>query len=402
MTLRFTLPLFSAGWLTLAATTPVCAGGFAQGSADTDILFADGAFAVRSSVTVVSPTRRYKRNPNNPALEGTDYAATYEIPSVAVKVTLTDNVLCAGTYVKALGGRAEYDSPKNAAHPTPIAPGVANAGKIEEEFGIDETGLTCAVAYDVGPGRAYLLGGAFREKFSYDRHDILTAQGQQRVPDGTAIGDARLAFDDEQYGYRFGVAYAIPEIAFRAALIYRSGTSYDPEGELEIETPNGVSLLDAYGSGDLPQSVELTLQSGIAEGWMAYGAVKWTDWSVVKQFVAQSYWSADVPGPGSINDYFWRDGWTLTGGIAHDFDKRTSALLALTWDRGVATGYDHASESWTLSSGAAYDCPWGGRLSTGGALSYIAASEETKYGNFNTKVDAGWAYALYAGYRVAW
>ncbi|HTN98668.1 MAG TPA: aromatic hydrocarbon degradation protein, partial [Nordella sp.] len=171
---------------------------------------------------------------------------------------------------------------------------------------------------------------------------------------------------------------------------------------LAIDLPNGISVLDAYGSGDMPQSLELTLQSGLTEGWLAYGVVKWTDWSVVKQFVSQSYWSSGVPGPGSINEYYWRDGWTVTGGIAHEFDERLSGLLAVTWDRGVATGYDHASENWTVTSGLAVDCLWGGMFNAGAALSWIAASEETRYGAANTAVEAGWASALNVGYQVAW
>lgn len=402
MTIRILLPLLGAGWLMLAAAALAFAGGFAQGTADTDILFQDERFAVRSGVTVVSPTRRYSRNPGNPALEGTDYAATYEIPSFAAKADLADHVRCAGTYAKPLGGHAEYDSPKNSAHPKPVAPGIANAGKLDEEFSIYEMGLTCAVTFGLWGGKVYVLGGAFREDFTYDRLDILVSRGLPRVPDGTEVGEARLAFDQTRYGYRLGAAYEIPDMALRAALVYRSGTSYDPQGDLEIDLPTGVSVLNAYGWGEMPQSVELTLQSGIAEGWLAYGAVKWTDWSVMKEFVAQSYWSPGVPGPGSINEYYWRDGWTVTGGIAHAFDERVSGLLAVTWDRGVATGYDHASENWTVTSGLAVDCPWGGMFNAGAALSWIAASEETRYGDANTAVEAGWAYALNVGYRVAW
>lgn len=402
MTIRMSLPLLGAGWLTLAAVAPAFAGGFAQGAADTDILFQDERFAVRSGVTVVSPTRRYSRNPGNAALEGSDYAATYEIPSFAAKADLTDHLRCAGTYAKPLGGHAEYDSPKIAAHPKPVAPGVANAGKLDEEFSIYEIGLTCAVTFGLSGGKAYVLGGTFREDFAYDRRDILISRGLPGVPDGIEVGDARLAYDQTQYGYRLGVAYEIPEMALRAALIYRSGTSYDPQGELEIDLPNGVSVLDAYARGEMPQSLELTVQSGIAAGWLAYGAVKWTDWSVVKQFVSQSTWSPGVPGPGSVNEYYWRDGWTVTGGIAHEFDERLSGLLAVTWDRGVATGYDHASENWTVTSGVAVDCPWGGMFNAGAALSWIAASEETRYGAANTAVEAGWAYALNVGYAVKW
>ncbi|QIG47371.1 aromatic hydrocarbon degradation protein [Nordella sp. HKS 07] len=402
MTIRMSLPVLAAGSLMLAAMAPAFAGGFTQGSADVSILFEDERFAVRSGVTVVSPTRRYSRNPGNPALEGTDYAATYEIPSFAVKADLTDQLRCAGTYAKPLGGHAEFDSPKNAAQPKPVAPGIANAGKLDEEFSIYEMGLTCAVSFAFRGGEAWLLAGAFRESFAYDRLDILISRGLPGVPDGSQIGEARLAYDQKQYGYRLGAAYEIPDMALRAALVYRSGTSYDPEGELEIDLPTGVSVLDAYGLGDMPQSIELTVQSGMAESWLAFGAVRWTDWSVVKEFLSQSYWSPGVPGPGSVNEYYWRDGWTVSGGMAHEFDEHVSGLLAVTWDRGVATGYDHASENWTVTSGVALDCPWGGILNAGGALSYIAASEESRYGAANTAVEAGWAYALNVGYRVAW
>ncbi|HTN97423.1 MAG TPA: hypothetical protein VL101_10640, partial [Nordella sp.] len=204
MTIRMS-PLLGAGWLLLAMPSAQ-AGGFTQGSADTDILFQDERFAVRSGVTVVNPTRRYSRNPGNPALEGTDYAASYEIPSFAAKADLTDHLRCAGTYAKPLGGHAEYDSPKNAAHPKPVAPGIDNEGKLDEEFSIYEIGLTCAVTFGLWGGKAYVLGGAFREDFAYDRRDILISRGLPGVPDGTQFGDARLGFDQTQYGYRLGAA----------------------------------------------------------------------------------------------------------------------------------------------------------------------------------------------------
>lgn len=401
MTIRFRAS--GAAWLMLAAAaSPADAGGFAQGSADTDILFADEAVAMRASVTVVAPTRRYSSNPGNPEIEGRNYAVTHELPSFAVKVNLSDALRCAGTYVKALGGEADYGQPRNAAQPKAVLSGIANAGKLEEEFSVYETGLTCAVAFGLGAGEAYFIGGVFREEFSYNRLDILTANGRPGVADGTAIGKARLDYDEKQYGYRLGAAYAIPEIALRAALIYRSGTTYDPKGELEIETQAGVSVLDAYGAGNLPQSLTFTFQLGIAEDWLALGAVTWADWSVMQEFVSQSYWAPGVPGPGSVNEYHWRDGWTLTGGIGHQFNEQLSGLLALTWDRGVATGYDHASATWTLSGGIAADAPWGGMLSAGGGFTHIAASEETRYGAANTAVEAGWAYALNVGYRVGW
>lgn len=402
MTARFSLALIGAGVLLLTLVGNAAAGGFTRGTADTNILFKEDRIAARAGVTIVSPTRRYSRNPNNPDLVGHDIVATHAIPSAAVKVMITDNLRCAGTFVTALGGHAQYDAPKNAARPTPMGGGIADAGKTEEEFTIDETGVTCAVSFELGPGNFYVLGGAFQERFDYDRKNTLTAYGLPGTPDGTPVGKAHLTYDDIKYGFRLGAAYEIPDIALRAVLLYRSGTSYRPKGELDLATPAGVSMLEAHGKGDLPQSIELSLQSGIAKDWLAYGWVKWTDWSVTTQFISQSYWAPGVPGPGDTNDYFWRDGWTLSGGVGHNFHDRLSGYAGVTWDEGVATGYDHSSETWSLSGGLSFIDPLGGELWAGGSLSTIAAAKETRYGDANTALEAGWAYALNVGYAVEW
>src|SRR6185312_1347224 len=65
----------------------------------------------------------------------------------------------------------------------------------------------------------------------------------------------------------------------------------------------------ALGKGNLPQSVEVKLQSGIAPGWLAFGSVKWTDWSVQKELLVLT----DNPEVGSADIYNWKDGWTVTG-----------------------------------------------------------------------------------------
>src|SRR5690606_34117088 len=132
-------------------------------------------------------------------------------------------------------------------------------------------------------------------------------------------------------------------IALRGQLLYRSGTSYGADGSLTAPAAAlGVGMLPtpasvpAIGIGELPQSVELKLQSGIAPGWLAFGSVKWTDWSAMT--------TLDVVRPGaglvSRNEYYWRDGWTVTGGVGHAFTDTISGSVSLTWDRGVSTGYD--------------------------------------------------------------
>jgi len=371
--------LLAAGWVSLMFVGPAFAGGFARGTADTDILFEDGNFNMRAGVTYVAPRREFARS-SDPALAGTSYTESYVIPSFAIKLDLADNFRCAATMVDSNGGAAKYASPD------PVS------GKLEEEFTANEKALTCGVKMRAGPGNLWLLGGGFLEDFDYHRVNFLDP----------ALPVATLDLNGRDYGWRAGVAYEIPEIALRGQLMYRSGTSYGATGTLNvpgaaISVPAPFVPLDATGAGNLPQNVELKLQSGVAPGWLAFGSVKWTDWSVQKQLLVNS-------AAGTIADlYNWKDGWTVSGGVGHAFNERVSGLVSLTWDQGVGTGYDLTSDIWTLAVGGQVKDTFGGELHGGVGLSYLAAARETRYGvDQNLAVKAGYAVALNLGYGIKW
>lgn len=369
------------GGMVLAAAGAASAGGFSRGSADTDILFEPDNFAARFGVTVVSPTREYTANAN-PALVGTSYTDTYVVPSIAFKARLFDPLSCAGTYAQPYGGNVSYDAP-------------TISGKLNEDFRIDELGLTCAVKFQAGKGNFYLLGGAFYEHFTYDRRNA--------IPAAFGGGFADLELSGEDTGYRIGAAYDIPEIAFRASVMYRAATSYGADGTLTVPAvlvggpPGSRVALPAVGSGNLPQSLEIDLQSGIAPGWLAFASVKWTDWSVQNALVV------DAPG-GSFDSrdiYNWKDGWTVTGGVGHAFNDRLSGLVSLTWDQGVGTGWDLSSDTYTLAVGGSYDFDNGGQLRGGVGLAYLTSAEETQYA-VNSAVESGYAIAISGGYQINW
>ncbi len=370
--------LLGAGCFSLAMVGAAHAGGFSRGTADTDILFEEGNFNMRAGVTYVSPNREYTRNPN-PALVGTSYTDDYVIPSAAIKLNITDNIRCAATMVDNNGGSATYAYPK--------AP---PSFKKSEEFTTNEKALTCGFKFDVGPGQLWVLGGGYMENFDYDRLNV------------TPFGPINLTLDGEEFGYRAGVAYAIPDIAFRAQLMYRSGTSYGADGTLTVPgalvgSPAPTVPLAAKGFGNLPQTVELKLQSGIAPGWLAFGSVKWSDWSVQKQLLVTT-----ATPLGSQDVYNWKDGWTVTGGVGHAFNERVSGLVSLTWDQGVMTGYDLSSDTYTLALGGSFKDAIGGELRAGVGISYLTSADITKGSDAGTAVDSGYAIAGSVGYSVKW
>jgi long-chain fatty acid transport protein len=382
---RGILKLASAAFAVTVAASAANAGGFSRGTADTELLYEDGNFNLRAGVTYVSASRKYSKVPFKPEFVGFDPYKSYAIPSTAIKLNVTDDFRCAGTMTQPYGGGQDWPVPYGA------------SGKRSEEFTTTEWGMTCGYKFDLQKGRFWLLGGLFYEDFNYDL---------------SAIGGAiKVNLGANDWGYRVGAAYEIPEIALRAQLMYRSGTEYNATGSTTRLGPTGtaldgpgglplnVTLPVASGAGELPQSVELKLQSGVAPGWLVFGSVKWTDWSVLDTLDL-----VIAPGVPSANQYFWKDGWTVQAGVGHAFTEKLSGAASITWDRGVGTGWDGQSDTWTLGVGGSYKDDMGGETRLGVGLTYLTSAEETKYtpAVLNSSYDSGWAIALAGSYKVKW
>ncbi|MDF2389022.1 outer membrane protein transport protein [Nostoc ellipsosporum NOK] len=368
--------LLGAGCFSLALMGSAHAGGFSRGTADTDILFEDGNFNMRTSVTYVAPTRKYSKNLLNPNLIGENYADSYVVPSAAVKFKLSDSLSCAGTYTESYGGGATWSSPSG------------TLAKLKENFTIYEGAVTCGVKFDLSKGRFWILGGVYHEDVDYN---LLAVAGLLNVK-----------LSDSNVGWRAGVAYDIPEIALRAQLMYRSGVSIDASGTADASPPLTPISLTRPATGDtkFPQSLEFKAQTGVAPGWLVYGSVKWTDWSVTKQL------NLHIPSLGieNGNDYFWRDGWTVTGGVGHQFNDQLSGTVFASYDRGVGTGWDLTGDTYTIGTGVALKDKLGGELRFGLAAIYLASVSETQYTPtfLNRTVQGDWGYALSGGYSVKW
>jgi long-chain fatty acid transport protein len=374
-----------AAVMMLATTGLTHAGGFSRGSADTDILYEDGNFNMRAGVTYVNPSRKFTRNDGNPALAGTSYTDAYVVPTAAVKVNINDDLRCAGTMSQPYGGSVSYDFP-------------TASGKMSESFTITEFGATCGYKFDMSKGRFWLLGGVFMESFNYDRANV------------TPLGPATLELKGNDFGYRIGAAYEIPEIALRAQLMYRAATSYGAEGTLTAPAglfglplpPTTPVPVPALGIGSLPQSMELSLQTGVAPGWLVFGSAKWTGWS---DLTTLDVVSATTGGLLSRDKYYWKDGWTVSAGVGHQFNDKWSGAVSLTWDQNVGTGWDLAAQTWSLGTGLSYKDDMGGELKFGGGLSFVSSSAETNYTpaeGGNSAVGSSVAWALGASYKTKW
>lgn len=393
---------------TCALATVANAGGFARGEADTDILYEDGTYVARGGVTYVSPHRSFATIDGAGASDGR-FTEDYAIPSFAAKWRMSDNFSCVVSYTQPFGAKSRYGDDAQTADrsadidkflaASPTDPGYAGLALtaslggnavLTSEFDANEFGGTCAANFDAGPGDFYAIGGVFSQSFDYS--------------ESKDFGTLNLK-DDSAFGYRIGAAYEITEYAFRAELMYRSQVDHKASGDFTLESAGlggalgGVpvgSVFDARGSGSLPQSLELNLQSGIAPGWLAYGSVKWTDWSVLQTL------NYNIDNLGDLQkNFLWQDGWTITAGVGHQFNEKVSGALQLTWDQGVGAGADIMSDTWTLGAGVQIKAG-PGQLRVGGAVTYLTSGEQavTDGADFDATADGDWAYAITGSYRI--
>ena len=377
--------LIGASLLSTVAIGPAMAGGLERGGYNIDLLFDPSRFAAEATATYVMPDRKldnvvdtnpFDGSPGGKA-DGVRDTEDYWVPRVGVKVGAYEAVDCMFDYSQPWG-----------AHTNPGANWAGANYDIETKVNSDNYAGTCSYKFQAGKGEMRLIGGAF-----YQELDGFQERLVQQLPPAFGSGVGRLDLSADGWGWRAGVAYEIEEIAFRASLVYNSEVKLDEvtgtldltgiPGFLNPANPLLGRVTDVYGEANMPQSVELKVQSGIAPGWLAFGSVKWVDWSILqnvvfcptatKGFGNCSYYS---PFRATSLDLLYRDGWTVQGGVGHRFSDQLSGAASITWDRGTSTGLGTQTDTWTVSAGASYTPNQNVEVRLGGALGVLTSGSQ--------------------------
>ncbi|MGI2032342.1 OmpP1/FadL family transporter [Rhizobium panacihumi] len=371
--------VLAAGGL-LAVQPPAFAGGLERGGYNIDLLFDPSSVAVEAATTFVAPQRELKNvrdiNTTSDAypFNGTGPRPSPLVPSGGGNLnglpnTADDSESYWTTRLGIKGGVDNADCMFDYSQPwgAHLKPGRNWAGanqNIETKVNSRNYALTCSYRFDAGPGQLRLIGGAFyQEVYGFKERLVQDLTNVPAAFGGNLSGVGRLDLEGDGWGWRAGVAYEIPEYALRASLVYNSEVKLDDiTGTLNLSQVPGIpgsGILPVFGSQAMPDSLELKVQSGIAPDWLAFGSVKWTDWSQLQSV----NFSCNVPGlptlcgPGRVAtslDLGYRDGWTISGGIGHKFNEQWSGAVSLTWDRGTSQGYGTQTDTWTVGTGVSY------------------------------------------------
>ncbi|MBX3568336.1 MAG: transporter [Rhizobiaceae bacterium] len=373
-----------AGVSVLLASGSAFAGGLERGGYNIDLLFDPARVTGEASATYVSPQRKIDNARDTDPTDGigttgagggqTDgirATSDYWVPRVGMKVGIVEGVDCMIDYSQPWG--ADFDPGSNWAGVNHNIVTVVNS---------DNYAGTCSYKFQAGKGQLRFIGGAF-----YQEIDGYKDRQVHPGRPGLFTGIGHLELETDGWGWRAGVAYEIPEIAFRASLVYNAEVKLDSiTGIVDLTQAPGVpgsggSVLNVFGSAEMPQSVELKVQSGIAPGWLAFGSVKWVDWSVLQTvaFCSTAIKAAGLGcsygGPGFVTslDLLYRDGWTVSGGIGHKFTDQISGSASITWDRGTSTGLGTQTDTWLFSAGASYTPTENVEFRLGGAAGILTS-----------------------------
>ena len=202
------------------------------------------------------------------------------------------------------------------------------------------------------------------------------------------------------YGYLVGAAYARPEIALRVALTYMSKIAHDLDTDEELLIGGDAFFRDHTSTDvDTPQSVSLEFQTGINPKTLAFGSVRWVDWSefdisppLYEQAIAQL-----IGEPRPLVDYA-DDWWTYNLGIGRQLTANLAGSVSITYEPsigGTMTTLGPYDGRTTGSIGLSYDY---GQINVTGGLTYGVLGDATNL--LDTDFDDGsvWGAGLRVGY----
>ena len=237
--------LTTAAVLTAAATT-AHAGGVERSGQSVAILFEQGRYAEISyghfdpSVSGTAPL----------ALGGAssgDMTPSYNSWSLGYKMDLGDRMALAIILDQPIGADVAY----------PTGSGYPLAGATAT---LSSSAITALLKYRF-ENNVSVYGGLRYQ----------TVHGEVAL--GPAVGNYTLNTNhDSELGYVVGLAWEKPEIAARVALTYNSAITHSLES-VEFGVPT------AGFDTEVPQSVNLEFQTGIAKDTLLFGSIRWVEWS---------------------------------------------------------------------------------------------------------------------------
>lgn len=139
---------------------------------------------------------------------------------------------------------------------------------IDQPFG-------ASTEYPGGVPLAYVSSLGITALGQYQFNENFSAHGGIRVANVSGEIDlgtfANTYSSGSDVGFVVGGAYERPDIALRVAVTYSSAMTAELDGEAVASTL----------TAEMPQSVNLDFQSGVAADTLVFGSIRWANWSAI-------------------------------------------------------------------------------------------------------------------------
>jgi len=353
------------------------AGGIERSSQPMGILFEEGRY-MELTFSSVSPSvsGNYTAPPGSQLIPpGTvrysrDVTDSFTNLSLGYRQPLSDNLDIAFILDQPVGVNVTYLA-SYAGYPLQGA-----------EAKVDSLALTGLLRYRLTSGFS-IYGGLRAQSIDGSVSSLRTA-----IPNAGIFSYTMTTDKNDKLGYVAGMAYEKADIALRVALTYNSKITHTLAGKESFQTIPGLpGSLEALANRtpnisesfetEIPQSVNLEFQTGIAPNTLLFGSVRWQEWSEFD--VAPKEYLAFRGAPLADFD---DDTITYNLGIGRRFNDSWSGAITLGYEPG--TGKVKSDDCLVSRCGSISNLgPTDGFKSIGVAVTYTAG---------NTKITGGVLY----------
>ncbi|MEZ5449101.1 MAG: outer membrane protein transport protein [Thiolinea sp.] len=262
---------------------PLSAGGFDFDGTDVDVLFKPGRMLEGGGYFAVPDREAYQASAvdrtGQPVTSGatrTEPARPLNIARATAKLPLGEQLDCMLAYREPFGVNADY--------------GRNWVGRYQTtRFQIDSRSLRTACAYRLplsDTEQLRVLGGVGVLDSSSRRQNMISPNALQAglgitVP-VDVLNDMQFDSDQQAVFYQLGAAYERPERAQRLAVVYTTQADVDLVGDMQWRV--GDQLLNSEAVTTTlpwPATFEIRAETGLAADWLAFGQIRWQDWSRV-------------------------------------------------------------------------------------------------------------------------
>lgn len=264
----------------ILAASSTMAGGFDNSSRSFDIIYGDNSVITTSYGQTSVPMKakiQQGAGSSNVVASG-EILEDFQRPEIGVRYQVAENVTCAAQYEVPFAAEVAYKDDA-LAYGSETAP-------ISTTYESESFTVACGYDFVLETGKIKVFGGPKIQKVKGAFDEDLTPTGSPLT--GTADNLIVDLDGGSEFGYILGASFEMPEIALRASILYHSQIDYTATGTLSAIIPADNAIIGLAAGTPFettaktktftPQSVELALQSGIAENTLAFLKMRWSEY----------------------------------------------------------------------------------------------------------------------------